>query len=451
MVAKTHAEKHADIKENIEEAFEYFGRNYERYQEFMRFVFVTTLNAADESKLALLGKPPITCNILEGFVMQQIAEAQENEPSPQIRNAEGVSPMQETQEATRTILQQHLKAIINNPNNDQLAEKFKKDMYGGGFTGSKISIEYANENAFEKVIKYDRVFNPCLTFYDPMARASHKGDGEFVGECVPLTEEQFKVEFPDVDTKDIKFSPSGNLKGFTWAYKNQKRKIILVAYYYAKKFKKQKIHLLSDGQVKTPEEYAAFLLEWSLSGRIEQAPEIVDTRMTTRTKICRYTLCQTKMLGYEETEFSIFPIIFGDGNSVDVQESWGGAYQQYTKPYCLHAHGIQKLADFTLQTVGAEIENMTMTQFMAALEAMPDDADYLDAYRNPQSRSVMLYKSHADGNPAQPLPAPIPIQRTQTPAVVLDTFHSTDAKTQMALGSFQMQEGLQSDLSGKAM
>lgn len=451
MVAKAHADKLDDIKENIEESFDYFGRNYERYQEFMRFVFVSTLTDEDAAKLQLVGKPPITCNILEGFVMQQIAEANENEPSPIVRNAEGVAPMQETQDETKKVLQQHLKAVINNPNNDQLADKLKKDMYGGGFTATKIWLDYANEMSMQKVIRYDRVFNPCFTFFDPMARASHKGDGEFVGECVPMTEHQFKQEFPNVDISDIKFASSSNLKSFTWAYKNEKRKIIMVAYYYTKKAKKQKIVELSDGQVMIPEEYETFLLRWSLQGRIEQAPEIVNSRMTTVTKICRYTLCQTKMLNYEETEFSIFPIIFGDGNSVEIQESWGGAYQQFTKPYCLHAKGIQRLADFTMQTIGAEIENMTMTKFMAAIEAMPDDSDYLDAYRNPQSPSVMLYKSHMDGNPNAPLPAPTPIPRTQTPAVVLDTFHSTDAKTQMALGSFQMQEGLQADLSGKAM
>jgi hypothetical protein len=451
MVAKTHADKLDDIKENIEEAFDYFSRNYERYQEFMRFVFVSTLTDEDAAKLQLVGKPPITCNILEGFVMQQISEANDNEPSPIVRNAEGVLPMQETQEATRKLLQQHLKAVINAPNNDQLADKFKKDLYGGGFTAAKIWIDYASEMSCHKVIRYDRVFNPCFTFFDPMARASHKGDGEFVGECVPMTEHQFKCEFPNVDTSDIKFAASSNLKSFTWAYKNEKRKIIMVAYYYAKKSKKQKIVELSDGQVMTPEKYEEFLLNWSLQGRIEQAPEIVNSRVTTLTKICRYTLCQTKMLAYEETEFSIFPIIFGDGNSVEIQESWGGSYQQYTKPYALHAKGIQKLADFTMQTMGAEIENMVMTKFMAAIEAMPDDSDYLDAYRNPQSCNVMLYKSHMDGNPNAPLPAPTPIPRTQTPAVVLDTFHSTDAKTQMALGSFQMQEGLQADLSGKAM
>lgn len=451
MVAKIYADKLEDIKENIEEAFEYFGRNYERYQEFMRFVFVSTLTDEDAAKLQLVGKPPITCNILEGFVMQQISEANDNEPNPIVRNAEGVSPMQETQDYTKKILQQHLKAVINSPNNDQLADKFKKDMYGGGFTAAKIWIDYANEASMQKVIRYDRVFNPCFTFFDPMARASHKGDGEFVGECVPMTEHQFKMEFPDVDMSEIRFAPSSNLKSFTWAYKNEKRKIILVAYYYTKKVKKQKILELSDGQVMTPVDYEAFLLRWSLQGRLEQAPAVVASRTTSMTKICRYTLCQTKMLAYEETEFSIFPIIFGDGNSVEIQESWGGSYQQFTKPYCLHAKGIQKLADFTLQTMGAEIENMVMTKFMAAIEAMPDDSDYLDAYRNPQSPSVMLYKSHMDGNPNAPLPAPTPIPRTQTPSVVLDTFHSTDAKTQMALGSFQMQEGLQSDLSGKAM
>lgn len=451
MVAKIYADKLDDIKENIEEAFDYFSRNYERYQEFMRFVFVSTLTDEDAAKLQLVGKPPLTCNILEGFVMQQISEANDNEPSPIVRNAEGVSPMQETQEATRKILQQHLKAVISNPNNDQLADKLKKDMYGGGFTAVKLWIDYAGEKSMQKVIKYDRVFNPCFTFFDPMARASHKGDGEFVGECVPMTEYQFKCEFPEVDISDVRFSASSNLKSFTWAYKNEKRKIILVAYYYTKKAKKQRIVELSDGQVMTPEAYESYLLRWSLEGHIEQAPEIVNSRITTLTKICRYTLCQTKMLKYEETEFSIFPIIFGDGNSVEIQESWGGAYQQFTKPYVLHAKGIQKLADFTLQTMGAEIENMVMTKFMAAIEAMPDDSDYLDAYRNPQSPSVMLYKAHLDGNPNAPLPPPTPIPRTQTPAVVLDAFHSTDAKTQMALGSFQMQEGLQSDLSGKAM
>lgn len=451
MVAKIYADKFDDYKSNIEESFEYFSKNYDRYNEFLRFVCVSTLTADDMNKLKILNKPPVTCNILEAMVINQIAEFQQQQPTPYVRDAEGVTPMQQTQTAMKQLLEDHLRHIITTPTNDQLAAKIIGDMAYGGFSATKVYTEYANEMSFEQSIKYGRVFNPCLTFFDPMARESHKGDGEFCGEIVPFTKDKFKEAFPSADISKIKFNSSGDLGSFNWAYKNEKREIVLVAYYYYKKTKRQKILLISTGEVMTPEEYDRKVLEWDLSGRIEQLPVVVNERMTSIPTICRVTLCQTEMLAHEETDYDMFPLVFADGNSVTLQMSHGGSFEQVTRPYVYHAKGVQKLKDFAMQTAAAEIENMQMSKFTASIEGMPDDADYLDAYRNPQQASVVLYKAYNEGDPNKPNPPPQVIQRTQTPSVVMEMFSSADTMTQMILGSYNLQEGLQPDISGKAL
>lgn len=451
MLAKIHTDKFDQIKKNIEESFEYNQKNYDRYNEFYKFVCVSTLSEDDINKLKVLNKPPITCNILEAMVINQIAEFQQQQPTPYVRDAEGVTPLQQTQTDMKQLIEDYLRHIVTTPSNDQLASKIMCDMAYGGFSSVKVYTEYANDMSFEQCIKYDRTFNPCLTFFDPMARASHKGDGDYCGEIVPFTKEKFMEEFPNVDINQFKFRNAGDLGSFHWAYKNEKREIILVANYYYKKQKPQKILLLSTGEVVTPEEYDRKILEWDLSGKIEQPPIVAKERMTTIQAICRYSLCQTQMIAHEETDYDMLPIIFADGNSVELQLNRGGNFEQVTRPYVYHAKGVQRLKDFAMQTAAAEIENMMMSKFTASIEGMPDDADYLDAYRNPQQASILLYKAYNDGNPEKPNPPPQVIQRTQTPSVVMEMFSAADTMTQMILGSYNLQEGLQPDISGKAL
>jgi hypothetical protein len=68
MVAKKHTDKLNEIKKNIERAHEYFIKNVNRFNDFMKFVFQTSLSSDDITKLDVLQKPAIEFNILEAMI-----------------------------------------------------------------------------------------------------------------------------------------------------------------------------------------------------------------------------------------------------------------------------------------------------------------------------------------------------------------------------------------------
>ena len=75
--------KFESIKKDVRESYQYFKNNYDRYNEFTRFLFVSTLSENDRNKLMELGKPLITCNVLESFLSQRIAQFVKQQPSVQ--------------------------------------------------------------------------------------------------------------------------------------------------------------------------------------------------------------------------------------------------------------------------------------------------------------------------------------------------------------------------------
>jgi len=439
------------LKKSVEESYEYFRRNYDRFNDFIRFVFVSTLTSDDISKLKTVGKPPLTFNILEAFVSKERGEFMQQEPSFEVKPAEGLNPLLMTQQFLDTIdiLEAHLREIMTDPSNDQMQYNVFTDLLVGGMSVIEVKTDYSSPHSFEQCIYAERVYNPCMCGFDPMAQTSHKGDGRYCFKVYPMTTEAFEEEFGAEALADMKFSQT--VEGFTWSYQTQKRDMVLVVDYYVKKPKTTQLYKLSDGQDMLKDDYEDFLEEWVNSGRMEVPPVVVQKRPTQIETICRYRFCETRVLDYIETDYEMLPLVFIDGNSVMVQDSPRGSYEQYTRPMVYNAKGAQKLKDFGGQTMAAEIENMVMHKFIAPIEGMPDDSNYQDAYTNPQIASNILYKSFRDDDPSIGIQPPREVQRTQTPQVVLDAFHGTDSLIQMILGSYDLQPAVQGDVSGKAI
>jgi len=63
-----------ELKKNIEQSYSYFKANNDRYHEFVKFVFNTSMTNEDIQTLRDLGKPTLEFNILESFVSRQSEE-----------------------------------------------------------------------------------------------------------------------------------------------------------------------------------------------------------------------------------------------------------------------------------------------------------------------------------------------------------------------------------------
>ena len=436
MVAKKHTDKLNEIKKNIEQAHEYFIKNVNRFNDFMKFVFQTSLSSDDITKLDVLQKPAIEFNILEAMISRLRGEFAKQEPSIMARAADGVRIEELTPEFLQTleIIEAHLREIFFDASNDALEYNIYSDLLAGGYSVVYVYTGYINELSFEQNIKVERVFDPTLTGFDPLARESHKGDGNYCFQLIPKSKEDFEDEFGKGSADNMKFERSSHVGDFNWSYLNQDQEIILVADYYCKKKKKEKIVKLSNGHTIVKKHYEEFLKLWGNQGFIEQAPIIIEERDTVIETIDRYMVCEDKVLSHEETCYKFLPLVFIDGNSVIIRENEDGASMQMTRPFVYHAKGVQQLKNFSGQTVAAEIENMVQHKFMVAVESIPED--YADAYKNVQQASTLVYNAFYKDNPEQPLPPPREVQRSPTPDIVNLTFMGTDQVTQTILGTY---------------
>jgi len=448
-LGKRHSERLNDLKEVVEEAQEYFRENVDRFNEFINFVFSSSMNQQEVAALMTTGKPTLEFNILEAYISRLRGEFAKQHPSISVRAADGVPLSALTPAFTETIkvLEGYLGAIFSESSNDMLAYNVYTDLLAGGFSVVKVYTEYLNEMSFEQRICVSRAFDPTLCFFDPLARESHKGDGRFCGEMSPMTRDAFEEQYGKEATSKMTFTRS--LAGFSWSFKNESEDIVMVCDYYEKKRKKEKIIKLSNGSVVLEKKYKKFLEAWEAEGHIEQPPlPVGEPRITSIETICRYRFCESKVLEYVETDFKHLPIIFVDGNSVTITRS--GSSSQMTRPYVYHAKGLQKLKNYAGQSLANELENTIQHKFIVAIESIPED--YQTAYQNVQKADTLVYNHFLDSrNPDIQLPPPREVNRTPIPPEIPNTFRMSDEMTQVILGSYDGAAGQnQQNMSGIA-
>lgn len=432
-ISKKHTERLKELKQSVEEAQQYFSDNVKRYEKFMRFVFKSSLDSNDEAMLADRGMPTIEFNILEAYISRLRGEFAKQQPALSVRAADGIplNMLNKQFIATINVIEAHLRAIFFDGSNDMLEYNVYSDLLAGGFSVLRVYTDYVNEMSFEQNICIERAFDPTLTVFDPLARESHKGDGRFCAELYPMTKEDFKDEFGEEALKEMKFTRS--LSGFDWSFQNEQEEVVLVCDYYEKQCKKETILMLSNGYSVTKKKYEAFLKEWESSGIIEQPPIPIKERRTEIEKIVRYRFCESKVLDVTETNYKYLPLVFVDGNSVNMKES--GSYTQMTRPYVYHAMGIQRLKNYAGQSLANELENTIQHKFVVAIESIP--TDYQNAYQNVQKADTLIYNHFLDtNNPTVTLPPPREIVRTPIPPQISETFRMSDEMTQVILGSY---------------
>jgi hypothetical protein len=303
-----------------------------------------------------------------------------------------------------------------------------------------------------QVIKFERVYDPTLVGFDPLARTPHKGDGRYCFELFPKSRVEFEAEYPNIDLSSISFTR--NLQGFNWSYSNNQEDILLMCDFYEKQKKTKRIVQLSNGQVMTTEDYKKFLEQWEADGNIEQAPAIRGKPRTTEVDVIhRYLFIENVMLEHRETIYPGLPIVFFDGNSIVLRQGNSGAFIQKTRPYVYHAKGLQQLKNFAGQTLGNELENLVQHKFMVAKEALPDEQSYLDAYTNVQLANTLVFKAFKDNDPKIPIANPIrEVNRVPVPGEIMGTISLTDQMAQSILGSYDASLGINDNqLSGTAI
>lgn len=433
------------IKTNVRRAHDYFKPNYDRYNEFRRFVFESSLSPDDITLLMTLSRPQLEFNILEAYISRLLGEFSKQEPDIAVsaHDQERADPL------TIRVVENHLRDVMLDSKNNHTKYEIYKDLLSGGFSTIKMSTGYPTPMSMHQEIMFDRGYDPTLCGYDQLARRAHKGDGRFCFELFPQGKEDFEEENPDVDISELSFRR--DFAGFNWSYLNDSSRIILVVDYYEKKKKEETIVEVRDRGVMTMKKYRKMVDEWD---DLTVPPSIVGKpRKTNLETICRYRVIQNKVLEYVETDFAHLPLIFVDGNSVLIKTPKNGNVRQVTRPYVYHARGAQRLKNYAGISLANEIENTVQHKFMVAKEALPKEEDFLQAYKDVQKASVVVYNSVYENDPSMPINNPIrEIQRVPAPPEIAQAFTGSDALIQQILGSYDSALGINNNqLSGVAV
>ncbi len=443
-VAKRHQDQLSIIKKKVRNAHDYFKDNYDRYNEFRKFVFESSLTDDEITVLMDINRPQLEFNVLEAYISRLLGEFSKQEPDIE------VNAFDEDKVDTITIkvVQQHLKHVFLDTNNEHTRYEVYKDLLSGGFSTLKVFTDYEHPMSMNQVIKIERQ-EPTLTGFDKLARLSHKGDGQFCFQLFPQDSEEFAEEHPEIPISTMSFRR--DFAGFNWSYLNDNSKIIVVADYYEKKRKEETIVQVRDGQVMTMRKYRKLVDEWD---DITMPPTIIGKpRKTMIESINRYRFIENQVIEYEETDFSHLPLLFVDGNSIMIKTPKNGNIRQVTRPYVYHAKGAQRLKNFAGISLTNEIENTVQHKFMVAKEALPKEEIFQAAYKDVQKESVLVYNSVHESNPDLPINNPIrEVNRIPAPPEIVQAFTGADSLIQNVLGSYDASLGINNNqLSGLAI
>lgn len=441
----------AQIKKDIETSYKYSEKNFQTFREYFHMTFKSALTQADKDNLELIGKPPIEATVLEAFISRLRGEFSNQRPSMNVQTAEGfLGVVDDSRLQLMKVAQAHIDEVFRSADAQGFSDKVYKDSAAGGFSAAKVGTEYVNEKSFLQKIVLKKVANPCMCGFDPLAEEPHKGDGRYVFELYPMTQEEFAAEFGEEKAKTFNFTRA--VESFNWTYTNQDIKVVLVAEYFVKVVKNAYLFRIAENTLGWPlslleSEYNKLVKNHE---GIEQVPEILEKRKTTITRIDRYRVCQNEKLDHIQTFYPMLPIIFCDGDSASIQEEAGGQMRQFTKPYTYHAKGAQRLMNFAMQTIGQELEDMPRNTYMIPVGAIPKA--YIKAWQYPQIAGTLPYNQVDPEDPNLRYDPPQVVQRIPTPPLVQDTYINSQNIIQQVLGSYDAILGINgNDISGKAI
>lgn len=443
-VAKRHQDQLSRIKATVRNAHDYFKPNYDTFNEFRKFVFQQSLSDDEITMLMSMGRPQLEFNILEAYISRLLGEFSKQEPDIEVNanDEEKADPL------TIRVVQMHLRHALLDIKNEHTRYEVYKDLLSGGFSVLKVCTDYENPMSMNQVINIERA-DPTLCGFDKITKFSHKGDGRFCFQLFPRDSEDFEEEYPDVPTNAMSFRR--DFAGFNWSYQNDNSKVVIIADYYEKKRREETIVQVRDGKVMTMAKYRKMVDEWN---DITMPPAIIGKpRKTNLETIVRYRCVENQVLEYVETDFEQLPLVFVDGNSVVIKTPKNGNIRQVTRPYVYHAKGAQRLKNFAGIALANEIESTVQHKFMVAKEALPKEEEFLQAYKDVQKASTLVFNSVHESNPDMPVSNPIrEIQRIPAPPEIAQAFTGTDSLIQNVLGSYDASLGINNNqLSGIAI
>ena len=444
------------IKSKVTDSFNYFRNNYKRYRTYHSMVFKDSRDPVSQLASTEYQRPNMEMNILCAFVMKQLGRYIAQSPSIKVD-----APDHEESYAKQVkIVEGHLRSILADSNKDLI--KAYGQSLAGGFSVLQVDVDYANPFSMNQVIKLKRAYDPTLCYFDKRANELHKGDGEFCGMVYPMPVDEFKktyrskmsAENLDINTnyKNYTYNGANSFDKFKWSYSSGSTNYIMVCEHFEKMYRNEILYQIKfQGKPVTilKRVFDEVIKNAPMDMDPDLYPEIMDQRETVTYQIERTILTNRQIIKREKTSYSELPLIFVSGDTHLLQGE-NGSVEEMTRPYIYTLTDWQRIKNLALVSVGTDMENMNQSPMMISEEALPENATYQDALKEPQRARVIVYREKdEEGRPNQGIPMLVP--RQQTPQYVQQLLYD-HTMAQNLLGNYQHQLSQNPDqLSGKAI
>jgi hypothetical protein len=443
-IAQKYQDRVPCIQKNVEDSRENDRRNNDRFNEFIAFVFKSTLSRTDRDTLQEADKPAVEVNVLEAYISRLSGEFSKQIPDLAVRaQNDEVPPVQVT------VIEAHLRSIFSGSEYENKAYEVYRDQMTGGFSAFEVYTEYENEDSMDQVIRVSKAYDPTLCGFDPLAREPSKSDGQFCYKLFPKYREELEQEYPELDLSRVKVSGETAGDSFRWNYKQDNKDVLYICDYYEKQYKYVTLYEISDPtnpdatHTVTKSEYEELIENWE---GIQQPPQIIQEDRRKQTKIVRYKFIEDTLVERpEELDYDFFPLIFVDGNSAYVDG------KQITRPYVYNAVDAQRIKNLAASNIVNDLENTRQTDVLISKQALPSEQEYIEGWLNPQKTKAALVWD-AVGDNGEPLIKPDIFPRSQMNPAFMQVFDMQDKTIQAVLGSYDAQLGInEKQLSGVAI
>jgi len=376
---------------------------------------------ADVEKRKRKGKPCITINKFPAHIRQVVNDARQNKPSIRVRPVDDNSDPK-----TAEILNGLIRNIETSSNADIAYDTAMHQSVSGGFGYIRVTVEFADDDTFDKDIRIERITNQFSVYEDPYANSADGSDWQCCWITDRISKHEFEKRYPGKECVSFD-SEYNDDDSFDWANDDG----IWIAEYWEREAFDKKICLLSDGDVVDEDVYNENIDYYTAMGL-----QKVDSRVTKSHKVTQYIVSGKEVLETNPWAGRYIPIVPVYGEEIIVEN------KRYFKSLIRDSKDAQRLVNYWRTTTTELVALSPKTPFIGPENAFQVDTEKW-ASANVEDHAFIRYKG-AIAPQRQPF--------ASVPAGAMQEALSADDDIKSTMGMFGASIGQQDNaVSGRAI
>lgn len=336
---KAKRDKLAKIRANYKKAVEADQTNRRLAMEDMKFIHEPGAQWDEAVRRERGTRPSYEFNKLRVTVKRVVNDMRANRPAGKVRAVE------DGDKKTADVYEGLCRNIWNSSDGDTVIDQAAEYQVGAGMGAWRVSVDYANEDAWDQDIKVEAIRNPFCLYTDPSAEDPMKRDARYWFLTTRISHEAFEAKYGKAEKIDW----DGGEEFEDDEEWEDDETVRIVEYWYREPVTKT-IVLLSDGRTVNADEIDA-------SPELFAGLEVLKQREVQSYAIKNCIASGSQILEEGEWAGSQFPfvLIYGESMIIDGKHLWWGlprfakdaqrAYN-YSRTYAVEAISLAPQAKF---------------------------------------------------------------------------------------------------------